>query len=232
METKLCVNCKEALPLESFGSNKRQKDGLNYYCKPCTNARVREYKKRMRAANPLNPIWEGMIGRCTNPNNKDYVRYGGRGIKVHPEWLRSYDAFSDAMPPRPPGSTLDRIDNDGDYEPGNVRWSTPKEQSNNRRDNRLVSFKGETLTVTQWADRLGTSKTTLVGRLNRMTVEDALTRPVSSHRVLTFNGRTMTLSKWSKETGIKVGTLYARAFWAGWSAERTLTTPVQSRKTS
>lgn len=79
-------------------------------------------------------IWRAMIARCRNPNTKDFKNYGGRGIKVCPEWLASYPAFLAHVGRRPdPKLTLDRINNDGNYEPGNVRWATRYEQIHNAR---------------------------------------------------------------------------------------------------
>jgi hypothetical protein len=80
--------------------------------------------------------WSNMIQRTTNPNRREYPRYGGRGIRVTERWLSpgGFAAFLADMGERPEGKTLDRIDNSGNYEPGNCRWSSPKEQQGNRRN--------------------------------------------------------------------------------------------------
>ena len=124
-----------------------------------------------------------MVERCCNPSCACYERYGGRGIKVHPAWRESFQQFYDDVGPRPSAAySLDRIDNNGNYEPGNVRWATVTEQQNNMRSNRILDHNGKSQTVTQWARELGLQATTLSTRLRRgWTVERAIAQPLEPH---------------------------------------------------
>jgi hypothetical protein len=123
--------------------------------------------------------WQKMRQRCSNPKCQRYDRYGARGIRVCERW-RSFEAFFEDMGHRPsPRHSLDRIDNDGNYEPGNCRWATRAEQNRNRGDNRLVTFGGLTMTVAEWARTVGVHVRTLYCRLaNGWSIEDSLTKPV------------------------------------------------------
>ena len=120
-----------------------------------------------------------MLTRCYNTRRKEYPRYGGRGIKMCERWRTSFQNFLADMGPRPgDGYTIERKNNNGDYEPGNCVWATWKRQQRNRSNNRLLAFKGEIHSVAEWSDKLGISYSTLVQRLNKhWTIEKALTTP-------------------------------------------------------
>ena len=113
---------------------------------------------------PAHSIWNGMLGRCLNPNSPAYKDYGGRGITVDPRWLQFENFFADMGQP-PSGATLDRIDNNKGYAPDNCRWATKKEQANNRRSCRLITVNGLTMTVKQWAELQGLNCQTIGSRL-------------------------------------------------------------------
>ncbi|MCK1459199.1 hypothetical protein IVB34_12620 [Bradyrhizobium sp. 2] len=86
--------------------------------------------------------WQQMRERCANPNNKSFNRYGGRGVIVCPRW-ELFENFIEDMGERPPGKSLDRINNDGNYDPSNCRWASISEQANNKRNTVLVQFQGQ-----------------------------------------------------------------------------------------
>ena len=122
-----------------------------------------------------------MKQRCYNSSRRDYPSYGGRGITVCDEWLRSYRAFENwAMESGYQDDlTLDRIEVNGPYCPGNCRWETRKAQANNRRSNRLLTMDGRTQSMQLWAEEVGMDLSTLWRRLhNGWPVERALTEPV------------------------------------------------------
>jgi len=121
-----------------------------------------------------------MLRRCNQEHHPQHKNYGGRGIKVCDRWAGSFESFYADMGPRPDGTTLDRIEVDGNYEPGNCRWATPAQQANNRRSNRYVEAFGETLTVSEWSARKGIASATIIRRLNKgWPAEKALTAPLT-----------------------------------------------------
>jgi hypothetical protein len=127
---------------------------------------ARRSTKHGFARTPTYRVWQAMKSRCLNVNGQDYERYGGRGITVCDRWL-TFDNFLADMGERPAGMEIDRIDNDGDYEPSNCRWATRKEQNRNSTHNRNVTHGGKTQCVTAWAEELGTTRKVIYGRLRR-----------------------------------------------------------------
>jgi len=129
---------------------------------------------------PTYQAWLGMKQRCGNPKSKYFSYYGGRGIKVCDRWIHSFENFLTDMGERPsPKHSLDRYpDNNGNYEPGNCRWATKREQQLNRRNNRLITYDGTTQTLLEWSEAVGIHKNTLDQRLAAgWDVERALTTP-------------------------------------------------------
>jgi len=145
---------------------------LNEKSKASSYSRTPEYK-----------VWSSMLNRCRNPNSPAYPRYGKRGIKVCKRWTKFKNFITD-MGKRPYADfCIDRINNDGNYKPSNCRWTTRTNNTNNRspgyRSSRYVTFNNETLTVSEWAKRLGIKIHTLFHRLDRgWTIQRALTTKI------------------------------------------------------
>lgn len=119
---------------------------------------------------PEYKIWKGIIQRCHNPKSGGFYLYGGRGIHVCDGWrgVGGYEAFLAHLGSKPsPQHEIDRIDSNGHYEPGNVRWSTRKEQARNLRRNVFLTAHGQTKQISQWAEDLKIPKSTIRGRLSR-----------------------------------------------------------------
>ena len=124
-------------------------------------------------------IWRAMKGRCYNPNNISFPRYGARGVKVCRRWRRSFTAFLTDVGRRPSSRhSLDRWpDKHGNYEPNNCRWATRREQGANTRSNKLISFGGRTQHLEDWARELGVKHSTLFERIEKWPLRKALTTP-------------------------------------------------------
>lgn len=123
--------------------------------------------------------WSHIKGRCLNSKDRAFDRYGGRGITVCDHWM-DFAAFFEDMGSRPgPGYSIDRIDNNGNYEPGNCRWATAKEQARNKRNNRVLTFNGTAMALSAWAETNGIPYATLQMRLRAgWSIEKTLCNPV------------------------------------------------------
>ncbi len=192
-------------------------------------------------------IWDDMISRCYRPTSVSYKNYGARGISVCDRW-RKFIYFYEDLGPRPsPELTLERIDNEGNYEPSNVRWATTKEQHRNKRTNVWLEFREKRMILADWATELGIKPNTLAKRLRHYSKEIALTHPRcqgggvplagkrtvvnkpipirgDNHkhlRSLTVNGVTHSYAEWEKLSGIKYQTIFMRLK-RGWPPDSAL----------
>lgn len=129
--------------------------------------------------------WSAMNQRCSNTKNKKFPSYGGRGITVCDRWRNSFEDFLSDVGPQPSAiHTIDRWpNNDGNYEPGNCRWATPRQQANNRRSSKILELNGESKTLAQWCRQTGLRSSSVLFRLQKgWSVKDALTKPSRSLR--------------------------------------------------
>jgi hypothetical protein len=172
--------------------------------------------------------WVGIRQRCNNPKASGYKYYGARGIKVCERW-DSFGNFLNDMGERPDGTSIDRIDNNGDYEPSNTKWSTPSEQSSNTRRTHFIAHDGEIKTLSQWADSLNISVCTLSLRIKNWGIEKAVTLPRNTKhsdrfRMIELFGVTKTMNAWSKLCPTRSSIFRARLK-NGWPIEQALVFP-------
>jgi hypothetical protein len=155
-----------------------------YHKERARQARTKHGESKSR----LYKVWADMKQRCQNKNDTGYKRWGGRGIGVCKEWTDPNTGFENFRNWALSNGykeelTIDRIDNNGNYEPRNCRWATDKEQGNNKRNNHLIEFDGKTQTLQQWADELGVPRDRLAMRLRRgWTIERSLTEQPNGRR--------------------------------------------------
>ena len=131
--------------------------------------------------------WAMAKSRCNNPKDANYHNYGARGIKMSKAWEQNFETFYADVGPRPQGLTLDRIDYNGNYEKGNCRWATQKEQQNNKRTNVILDYRGERLNMKQWSTKLGISYDTILDRMSRK---------LPTEKVLSYEGLRTKVVEW------------------------------------
>lgn len=140
-------------------------------------------KSHEKSGTPEHKVWIGMKSRCYNKRSRDFYKYGGRGIRVCERWENNFSAFLQDMGSRPNGKSrefsIERINNSGDYEPGNCRWATLIEQANNKRSTVFIEYLGKRQPLAQWAREIGASHQALAHRYYRGWSHDKiLTIPV------------------------------------------------------
>ncbi len=143
------------------------KDGktLSCGCLSAENSSKRN-TKHGKSQEPFYASWNAMMNRCYNNSHDSFFYYGHRGIKVSEKWHDPDEFFKDMGNPKP-GQQLDRINSDGNYEPGNCRWTTCKENLNNRRNTRFITANGQTLPASKWSEITGIPLKTIHTRLHR-----------------------------------------------------------------
>ena len=182
-------------------------------------------------------VWQCMKDRCLNPNSQEAKHYIDRGIKVCDEWLDFENFYEWAMANGyKEGLSLDRIDNDGNYEPSNCRWATAKQQCRNRSNNYILTVNGESHCISEWAEIVGIKPTTIHTRKRRgWTDEEAIYgrervinretyRNRVTNRLLTYKGETHCAIEWAEILGMNANTIRGRLC-RGWSVEKALGTP-------
>jgi hypothetical protein len=134
---------------------------------------------------PEYKTWDSIKQRCTNPNTAGFEWYGGKGVAIAPEWRDDFEAFFAYVGPRPsPRHSIERINGNGNYEPGNVCWANWTQQANNRSNNRVVQFQGAAMTLKQAADLAGIPYKTVKGRIQKgWSEERALSVPPNPDKV-------------------------------------------------
>lgn len=194
---------------KSCGCLKQEQDKIN----------LSKNHKGYNTPNRLYGIWVQMKDRCLNTNNENYFRYGERGIKIYPAWVHDYGNFRDWAFDHGYNKhlTIDRIDNNGDYEPTNCRWVTMKTQSNNRSSNHNVAWNGETHTLKEWSEIYSINYETLRDRFHRGDLPPRLFETTAQRKkdlkkaiYIEWRGKRLSLKQWSKRLGINYATLKGR----------------------
>lgn len=187
----------------------------------------RSYTKHGMSHTPEYTAWKSMIQRCENPKQESYPNYGGRGIKVCPPWHNFVSFYQDIGPMPTDKPYPERLNNDGDYEPGNCVWADKLTEARNTRGNHVLEYDGSSKPVSQWAEERGIKYFTVHSRLNAgWSVPEALgfvERPEVKRSnetvVIQWQGREWSLYQISQEVGIAYDVLYMR-YKRGWPVER------------
>lgn len=193
-------------------------------CPSCAAGRVRIASVKHGLSNTAEfSTWTDIQTRCYNKNAKAYSSYGGRGIKVCVRWLESFDNFINDMGNRPANKSIDRIDNDGNYEPSNCHWATVSQQQRNKRNKHLIEIDGVKKHLCEWAKEFGLNASTILIREKSGLFGKDLIAPSKHDGCIKFNGVTDTYAGWSNRTGIKISTIAMRINSYKWSIEKSLT---------
>ncbi len=181
---------------------------------------------------PLFGTWYSMILRCYEPKNNKYYDYGSRGIRVSNEWLYSFANFLEDMGNKPSDKhSLDRINNDGPYSKDNCRWSTPTEQSRNRRNTLKVFYEGKEIVLIELCEKLNVDYEIVRGRLKiGKSIEEAISEPKRhSWTRVVVDGNEINIAEYCRENDLNAQNVRERLR-AGWSFYGATTAPKGARK--
>lgn len=166
--TKWLLKCKCVLSTVWWAWAETIKSRPWVKCKKCRNKSLSIIKTTHGGkGTKLYSIWRGMLARCYYKLHKSYSRYGGRGITVCDRWRTSFENFRDDMVDCPPGLTLGRKDNDGNYDPSNCEWQPKWKQEENKESNKFITHMGLTLHYSEWSRRTGINKVVIRDRANK-----------------------------------------------------------------
>jgi hypothetical protein len=221
---KLCRKCGKTKNIKHFSYSYKSKDGYRHVCNDCIYPNP--YSKHR-----LFKVFDSIKQRCLNPNSKNYSRYGGRGVGVCHEWVKNPKIFIDYilenLGDRPTENhTLDRIDNNKGYEPGNLRWATKIEQSQNTRKTIYIEYQGETKTLHDWAEYSGIPKRKLINRFYYYKDLDLVF--LAPSRLIEIKGKFKSIFAWCKEYGKNPSTVFQRIK-RGWDPVEAIITPPKKK---
>lgn len=181
------------------------------------------------SSDPHYAVWQSMIGRCTRASDPRYADYGGRGVSVCPRWAGSFESFITDMGRRPSDDhSIERIDNSGDYEPSNCRWATAVEQGRNSRRNRIVTFDGQEMPLSEACELSGIPYGRIKNRLRDGWPDETLFSPLSHRRRrkdahwVEVNGEKVCLTEAAERVGLTYACVFQRLR-RGWPLEKALT---------
>lgn len=237
MHKKTAWNCLCDCGNYTITTSDSLKSGKTQSCGCLAKERAREANiKHGKIQTPLYKIFASMKQRCYNKNQLKYKIYGARGIKICDEWLKNFNNFYDWAIENGYNKSLsiDRIDNNGNYEPSNCRWVNAKAQALNRRNNVVISYNGETHPLSIWCEKLNLPYERMEQRIKSgWDAKKAFTTPILSNierrKTFEYNGTNITYYDLCNITGINYKTIKNRIL-KGWSIERVINTPLSVNK--